>query len=61
MTQRTDGSWPLHDLQRHGTGVGWPQQAASGIFSQTAVLDYRLYKDINPAWALALAAGQPGT
>ena len=51
----------LVNLQRQGTGGGWPQQAASGIFFQTAVLDYRLYKDIFPAWALALAAGQPGT
>ena len=50
----------LVNLQRHGIGGGWPQQAASGIFFQTAVLDYRLYKDIFPTWALALAAGHPG-
>ena len=31
------------------------------IFSQTAVLGYPMYKDIFPAWALALAAGHPGT
>jgi squalene/oxidosqualene cyclase-like protein len=48
----------LVDLQRRGTDGGWPQQAASGIFFRTAVLDYRLYKDIFPAWALAVAAGQ---
>ena len=51
----------LVNLRRQGTGGGWPQQAASGIFFQTAVLDYRLYKDIFPVWALALTAGQPGT
>ena len=51
----------LVNLQRRGTGGGWPQQAASGIFFQTAALDYRLYKDTFPVWALALAAGQPGT
>jgi squalene/oxidosqualene cyclase-like protein len=45
----------LVNMQRHGTGGGWPRQAASGIFFQTAVLDYRLYRDIFPAWALALA------
>lgn len=50
----------LVNLQRRGTGGGWPQQAASGIFFQTAVLDYRLYKDIFPTWALALAACHPG-
>ena len=46
----------LVNLQRHGIGGGWPQQAASGIFFQTAVLDYRLYKDTFPTWALAAAA-----
>ncbi len=44
----------LTNLQR-GDG-GWPQQSASGVFFQTAVLDYRLYKDIFPTWALAAAA-----
>ena len=34
----------------------WPHQAASGVFFRTAVLDYRRYKDIFPAWALALAS-----
>jgi len=43
------------DDQAEGLRGGWPQQAASGIFFQTAVLDYRLYRDIFPAWALALA------
>ena len=46
----------LESLQRQGTGGGWPRQAASGVFFQTAVLDYRLYKDIFPTWALAAAA-----
>jgi squalene/oxidosqualene cyclase-like protein len=31
----------------------WPQQAQSGVFFSTAMLDYRLYKDYFPAWALA--------
>lgn len=44
----------LTNLQR-GDG-GWPQQSASGVFFQTAVLDYRLYKGIFPTWALAAAA-----
>jgi lanosterol synthase len=31
----------------------WPRQAQSGIFFSTAMLDYRLYKDTFPTWALA--------
>jgi squalene/oxidosqualene cyclase-like protein len=31
----------------------WPQQSQSGVFFSTALLDYRLYKDYFPAWALA--------
>lgn len=49
----------LTNLQR-GDG-GWPQQSASGVFFQTAVLDYRLYKDIFPTWALAVAASPDNT
>jgi lanosterol synthase len=45
----------LMTLQQHGTGGGWPHQAASGVFFRTAVLDYSLYKDIVPTWALAIA------
>ena len=48
----------LESLQQHGTGGGWPRQAASGVFFQTAVLDYRLYKDIFPTWALAAASAE---
>jgi squalene/oxidosqualene cyclase-like protein len=45
----------LTGLQQQGGG--WPPQAASGVFFQTAVLDYRLYKDIFPTWALACCGG----
>ncbi|HEX9102152.1 MAG TPA: prenyltransferase/squalene oxidase repeat-containing protein [Polyangia bacterium] len=31
----------------------WPRQSQSGVFFSTALLDYRLYKDYFPAWALA--------
>ncbi|MGZ3442065.1 MAG: 2,3-oxidosqualene cyclase, partial [Polyangia bacterium] len=31
----------------------WPRQSQSGVFFATALLDYRLYKDYFPAWALA--------
>ena len=41
-------------MRSQGENGGWPQQAASGVFFQTAVLDYRLYKDVFPTWALAL-------
>ena len=39
----------------------WPQQAQSGVFFGTAMLDYRLYKDYFPAWALGqYVAGHTG-
>jgi squalene/oxidosqualene cyclase-like protein len=47
----------LSGLQRRGSGGGWPQQAPSGIFFRTAVLDYRLYREVFPTWALARYAG----
>jgi lanosterol synthase len=31
----------------------WPRQSQSGVFFATALLDYRLYKDNFPTWALA--------
>jgi lanosterol synthase len=43
----------LVSLQHDGAGGGWPGQAVSGVFFQTAILDYRLYKAIIPAWAIA--------
>ena len=41
----------LRGLQR--SDGQWPRQAQSGVFFSTALLDYRLYKDYFPAWALA--------
>ena len=41
----------LCDLQ--GDDGAWPQERASGVFFNTAVLDYALYRQIFPAWALA--------
>jgi lanosterol synthase len=37
------------------TAGAWPQKAQSGVFFSTAMLDYRLYKDVFPTWALARA------
>ena len=37
--QRADGSWPLG--------------AVNGVFFGTAMLDYRLYHEYFPTWALA--------
>ncbi len=37
---------------------GWPAQAQSGVFFSTAMLDYRMYRDYFPAWALARAAAE---
>lgn len=34
----------------------WPRQAVNGVFFETAMLDYRLYKSYFPTWALARQA-----
>jgi squalene/oxidosqualene cyclase-like protein len=44
--------------QRHDGS--WPRQAPAGVFFGTAMLDYRLYKDYFPAWALARHAASAG-
>jgi squalene cyclase len=40
-------------LARQGPDGAWPEERATGVFFNTAVLDYRLYRQIFPAWALA--------
>ncbi|MFI7123180.1 prenyltransferase/squalene oxidase repeat-containing protein [Amycolatopsis sp. NPDC049868] len=49
----------LITMQDPATG-GWRDEAASGVFFGSAVLDYRLYKDIFPLWALAEASRWDG-
>ncbi|MCX4239374.1 prenyltransferase/squalene oxidase repeat-containing protein [Paraliomyxa miuraensis] len=44
----------LERQEQHG---GWPQERATGVFFNTAVLDYRLYRQVFPAWALARYLG----
>jgi lanosterol synthase len=40
-------------LESHQLADGsWPRQAPAGVFFGAAMLDYRLYKDYFPAWAL---------
>ncbi|MCP2169164.1 prenyltransferase/squalene oxidase repeat-containing protein [Goodfellowiella coeruleoviolacea] len=39
-------------LRADHDGRGWPKQAANGAFYGSGVLDYRLYKDVFPTWAL---------
>ncbi|MDB4968220.1 MAG: squalene cyclase [Myxococcales bacterium] len=39
----------------------WPRQSQAGVFFSTAMLDYRLYKDYFPAWALARFARLSGS
>jgi 2,3-oxidosqualene cyclase len=41
--------------RQHANG-SWPQEAVTGVFFGTAMLDYRLYKSYFPLWALALAS-----
>jgi lanosterol synthase len=36
-----------------GANGAWPHKAQSGVFFSTAMLDYRLYKDMFPTWALS--------
>ncbi len=40
-------------LERLGDGNAYPREPASGCFFNTAVLDYDLYRQIFPTWALA--------
>jgi lanosterol synthase len=40
-------------VQRQQPDGSWPTERATGVFFNTAVLDYRLYRQIFPAWALA--------
>lgn len=42
-------------LERQDVHGGWPRERATGVFFNTAVLDYDLYKLVFPAWALARA------
>ncbi|MFV8755807.1 prenyltransferase/squalene oxidase repeat-containing protein [Nannocystaceae bacterium ST9] len=37
---------------------GWPHDEATGVFFNTAVLDYRLYKLVFPTWALSRWLGR---
>ncbi len=44
-------------LSRHQTATGaWPREAVNGVFFGTAMLDYDLYREYFPAWALARAS-----
>jgi lanosterol synthase len=49
----TRGRTALQAMQTRGGS--WPQKAQSGVFFSTAMLDYRLYKDVFPTWALSRA------
>lgn len=40
-------------LARQADHGGWPKERASGVFFNTAVLDYDLYKLVFPTWAFA--------
>ena len=45
-------------LQRQGASGSWPEERATGVFFNTAVLDYRLYRQVFPTWALARYLGR---
>jgi len=40
-------------LEKQGDDGAWPRELATGVFFNTAVLDYVLYRQIFPTWALA--------
>jgi lanosterol synthase len=40
-------------IGRQGEDGAWPDEKATGVFFNTAVLDYELYRQYFPAWALA--------
>lgn len=39
--------------RQDGEHGSWPPERATGVFFNTAVLDYRLYRQVFPTWALA--------
>jgi squalene/oxidosqualene cyclase-like protein len=45
-------------LARQAPHGGWPPEQATGVFFNTAVLDYRLYRQVFPTWALARYLGR---
>ncbi|WP_298957585.1 prenyltransferase/squalene oxidase repeat-containing protein [uncultured Methylobacterium sp.] len=45
---------------RQGPDGDWPRDSVNGAFFGTAMLDYRLYNTIFPAWALAAASAGGG-
>lgn len=45
-------------VSRQQAGGGWADERASGVFFNTAVLDYRLYPAVFPTWALARYVAQ---
>ena len=44
-------------VDRQTESGAWPHERATGVFFNTAVLDYKLYRQIFPAWALARHLG----
>jgi squalene/oxidosqualene cyclase-like protein len=44
-------------VARQSPDGSWPSERATGVFFNTAVLDYRLYRQVFPTWALARALG----
>ncbi|PRQ05787.1 Squalene--hopene cyclase [Enhygromyxa salina] len=44
-------------LSRQQPDGSWPHDASVGVFFNTAVLDYRLYRLVFPTWALARSLG----
>ncbi|MEO7327969.1 MAG: prenyltransferase/squalene oxidase repeat-containing protein, partial [Minicystis sp.] len=58
-THRAEVSRGLRFLaSRQRADGSFPRQSPSGVFFGTAMLEYRLYKDYFPTWALARAAAQ---
>jgi squalene/oxidosqualene cyclase-like protein len=45
-------------ISLQGDDGAWPEELATGVFFNTAVLDYVLYRQIFPAWALARYLGK---
>jgi lanosterol synthase len=45
-------------VRSQGSEGHWPEQDPAGVFFQSAILDYRLYRSYFPLWALALYEGR---
>lgn len=57
-TQRAIDRGVAYLVARQSETGAWPSERATGVFFNTAVLDYLLYRQVFPTWALARHLGR---